>query len=91
MTFSLGEPVELLVTAVIDCPSTANCTIGEFGTIRVNNNCMVCKRLEPFFVELLWLCRFVGVWRNSLRHSSSGCGCCPVLQLAQYKVFTEVI
>jgi len=83
--------VELLVAAVVDCPSTANCTVGELGTVRIHDNRMVCQCLYPFFMELLWFCRFVGVWRNGLRHSSRGCGCCPVLQLAQYKVFTEVV
>ena len=45
ITFSRGEPVELLVAVVVDCTSTANCTVGEFRTVRIHDNCMVCECL----------------------------------------------
>ena len=91
MTLTFSQPVELLVSTVVDRPSTANCTIGKLGTIRIYGNRVVRKCLQPFFVEFSWPCCFVRIWRTILRYSFGGYGCCPVLQLAQYEVMTEVV
>jgi len=69
MSFSRSETVELLVPTMVDCPSTANCTVGELGTVRIHDNHMVFECFQLFSLGLLWFCHFVGVWRNGLRET----------------------
>ena len=53
--------VQLLVAAMVDCPSASYGSVLKFGAIAVDDDCVIRFRSEPLFVELLGCGPFVGV------------------------------
>jgi hypothetical protein len=66
---SVLQQVELLVSAVVNSPSTADSAIFQFGAVGVYDDGMDGECTQPFFVMLLWPRRLVWTWRCGLRYS----------------------
>jgi len=83
------QSVQLLVAAMVDCPSASYGSVLKLGAVGVDDDCVIRFRSEPFFVELLGCCCFVGVRGRARVRAFRRRGGGAVLQFPFYQVFAQ--